>query len=142
MTKLSENFSLHEFECRDGSQVPDEYMDNVKKLVKNLQIIRDEIGCPITIISGYRSLEYNTKIKGAKRSQHMFARAGDLVAANLSSFELWEVIKRLIKEKKIDSGGVGLYTTFVHYDVRGWNSRWYGTGAKAALKEYQASKQE
>ena len=28
--KLTENFSLHEFRCKDGSDVPPELMDNVK----------------------------------------------------------------------------------------------------------------
>ena len=36
--KLEENFSLSEFKCKDGTQVPEELMDNVKLLAKNLQI--------------------------------------------------------------------------------------------------------
>ena len=65
--KLTTNFSLHEFRCRDGSDVPEEYMDNVRELAENLQILRDRIGMPITVISGYRSPEYNKKIDGARR---------------------------------------------------------------------------
>ena len=38
--KLSDNFSLSEFRCNDGTDVPDEYMDNVRKLAENLQILR------------------------------------------------------------------------------------------------------
>ena len=60
--KLTENFSLHEFKCRDGSVVPEELMDNVKELAENLQVLRDFIGKPITVISGYRSPSYNKKI--------------------------------------------------------------------------------
>ena len=40
-----------------------------------------------------------------------------------------------IKEGKMKKGGVGLYTTFTHYDVRGFNRRWYGKGAKDSDKK-------
>lgn len=133
--KLTENFSLHEFRCRDGSDVPDEYMDNVRELAENLQVLRDKIGKPITVISGYRSPEYNKKIGGARRSQHMFARAGDLIVKDMTPDELKAEIVQLIKEGKMKKGGVGLYTHFTHYDVRGFNRRWYGKGIKDYQKE-------
>ena len=41
--KLEENFSLSEFKCRDGSNVPDELMDNVCLLAKNLQVLREHV---------------------------------------------------------------------------------------------------
>ena len=122
--KLEKNFSLHEFRCRDGTDVPDEFMDNVRELCVNLQILRDHIDKPITIISGYRSPEYNTKIKGAKRSQHMSARAADIIVPGMTSLEVRDIIIQLIKEGKMVKGGVGIYPTFVHYDVRGYNARW------------------
>ena len=40
--KLEENFSLSEFRCKDGTEVPDELLDNVRLLAKNLQVLRDE----------------------------------------------------------------------------------------------------
>ena len=50
--QLSKNFKKKEFKCRDGTHVPDELMDNLVELVDNLQIIRDQIGMPMHIISG------------------------------------------------------------------------------------------
>ena len=76
------------------------------------------------IISGYRSPEYNKKIGGVKRSQHMLAKAADIVVSGMTSLEVRDVIITLIKEGKMDPGGVGIYPTFVHYDVRGRNARW------------------
>ena len=122
--KLEKNFSLHEFRCKDGTDVPDEFMDNVRELCVNLQILRDHIDKPITIISGYRSPEYNTKIKGAKRSQHMSAKAADIIVPGMTSLEVRDIIIQLIKEGKMVKGGVGIYSTFVHYDIRGYNARW------------------
>jgi len=128
--KLEENFELSEFTCRDGTSVPEEYMDNVRILAKNLQVLRDCTGRPVRVISGYRSPKYNTSIGGARRSQHMLAKAADIKISGLSPQEIKDIIECLICEGKMDKGGVGLYTTFVHYDIRGRNARWYGKGVK------------
>ena len=128
--KLTENFSLAEFKCRDGSNVPDELMENVQLLCENLQVLRDHLGKPIRVISGYRSPKYNRKIGGAKRSQHMLAKAADIKISGMTPAEVKSEIVALIKAGKMKSGGVGLYRTFTHYDVRGRNARWYGKGAK------------
>ena len=133
--KLTENFSLHEFRCRDGSDVPEEYMENVRELAENLQVLRDYIQKPINVISGYRSPSYNKKIDGARRSQHLFAKAGDLIVKGMTPDEVKEAIVHLIKAGKMKKGGVGLYTYFTHYDVRGFNRRWYGKGIKDYQKE-------
>tara|TARA_R100001509_G_scaffold163934_1_gene139815 strand:+ start:1479 stop:1865 length:387 start_codon:yes stop_codon:yes gene_type:complete len=122
--KITKNFNLQEFDCRDGSQVPQEYMHNVTKLCENLQVLREYINKPIIVISGYRSPEYNTKIKGAKKSQHMLAKAADIVVPGMTSLEVRNIILELIKEGKMCKGGVGIYPTFTHYDVRGYNARW------------------
>ena len=128
--KLTPNFSLHEFRCRDGTDVPEEFMENVQLLAENLQVLRDEIGVPIRVISGYRSPKYNTKISGARRSQHMTAKAADIVISSMEPSEVKAKIVSLIKAGKMHSGGIGLYTTFTHYDVRGRNARWRGKGVK------------
>ena len=128
--KLEENFSLSEFKCKDGSDVPEELLDNVKLLAENLQVLRIHLGKPIRIISGYRSPKYNRRIGGAKRSQHMTAKAADIKVSGMTPAEVKSEIIKLIKEGKMHTGGVGLYTTFTHYDVRGRNARWYGKGAK------------
>lgn len=128
--KLAENFSLWEFKCRDGSGVPDEYMGNVQKLADNLQVLRDAVGKPIRVISGYRSKKYNTRIGGARKSQHMCAKAADIKIKGMKPAEVKETIEWLIREGKMHKGGVGIYRTFVHYDVRGWNARWKGKGVK------------
>ena len=128
--KLTNNFSLHEFKCRDGTDVPEEYMENVRELAENLQVLRDKIQKPIVVISGYRTLSYNKKIGGARRSQHLIAKAGDIIISGMSPSEVKDTIVELIKEGRMKKGGIGLYTTFTHYDVRGFNRRWHGTGVK------------
>ena len=128
MTNLTKNFTLNEFKCPVGGEPKGELLANVQKLAKNLQVIRDSVGKPITIISGYRSPEYNQKIDGAKQSQHMFARAADIKIPGITPVQVYEAVLKLIKEGKMEDGGLGLYETFVHYDVRGVKARWFGTG--------------
>ena len=128
--KLTENFSLWEFKCKDGTNVPDELMENVQLLAENLQVLRSHLNKPIRLISGYRTPKYNRRIGGARRSQHMLAKAGDIKISGMKPAEVKAVIQQLIKEGKMMKGGVGLYRTFTHYDVRGRNARWYGKGVK------------
>ena len=128
--QLTKNFNLSEFRCRDGSDVPDELMQNAQCLAENLQVLRDNLGKPIHVISGYRSPKYNRKIGGARRSQHMSAKAGDIKIKGMTPKEVKEAIEELISKGEMVQGGVGLYTTFVHYDVRGRKARWKGKGVK------------
>jgi len=87
------------------------------------------------VISGYRTPAYNRSIKGARRSQHMQAMAADIRISGMTPVEVKAVIVGLIKEGKMMSGGIGLYRTFTHYDVRGRNARWSGTGVKDSFPQ-------
>jgi uncharacterized protein YcbK (DUF882 family) len=122
--KLTANFTLREFECNDGTTVPEKYISNVNKLAYNLQVLRDELKKPIHINSGYRHPAYNKRIGGAKFSQHLTASASDIVVRDITPKKLARTILKLIKQGKMNEGGVGLYNGFVHYDVRGKKSRW------------------
>ena len=121
--KLTKSFQLSEFACNDGTQVPESLIPNVKELAKNLQVLRDEIGESLTINSGYRSPSWNKKIGGVKSSMHLKAMASDLVCKSLTPKQLKAVIEKLIKEGKMKNGGIGLYPSFVHYDI-GATRRW------------------
>ena len=121
--KLTKSFQLSEFACNDGTQVPEALIPNVKELAKNLQVLRDEIGESLTINSGYRSPYWNKKIGGVKSSMHLKAMASDLVCKSLTPKQLKAVIEKLIKQGKMKNGGIGLYPSFVHYDI-GAVRRW------------------
>ena len=90
--QIEKNFNLKEFECRDGSPVPRDLLDNVKELCKNLQILRDFIEKPIIVISAYRSLEYNTSIGSKPTSQHRLGKAADIIVPGMTSLEVRNVI--------------------------------------------------
>lgn len=72
-TKLSKNFKVKEFACKDGT-------DEIKidrTVVGYLQAARDRFKAPIYINSAYRTPAYNKKIGGASNSYHMQGRAVD-----------------------------------------------------------------
>lgn len=114
---LTKDFHIREFKCKDGSKVPEALEANVRLLATQLQVLRDHIGVPITLNSAYRTEAYNAKIGGSPKSQHKLAKAGDLVTQKYTPKQLAAIIKKLIKEGKMVQGGVGIYPSFVHYDI-------------------------
>ena len=115
-TYLSKNFKVSEFKCNDGS-------DTVlisDKLVDLLQNIRDHFGAAVTINSAYRTESYNKKIGGATKSQHVNGTAADIVVKGATPLEVAQYVEHIMP----DSGGIGVYQSFTHVDVRTSRSRW------------------
>jgi uncharacterized protein YcbK (DUF882 family) len=121
---LSKDFSLREFQCKDGSITPKSVISNLEELAQNLQVLRDTASSRIRITSGYRSPKYNKRVGGAGESQHVYGRAADIQVDGLKPKEVYNLIEQLIADGKMKQGGLGLYPTFVHYDVRGNRARW------------------
>jgi len=122
--KLSTNFSISEFQSKDGSETPPMVILNLRKLAKNIQVLRDYIGKPIKINSGYRSPQHNAKIGGAKNSQHLTGKAVDIRVDGMTPKQLFDIIETLQNKGKMDIGGLKAYNSFVHYDIRGNFARW------------------
>jgi uncharacterized protein YcbK (DUF882 family) len=115
--KLTSNFSKSEFDSKDGTEMPDDVLVNVKIVAEQLQILRDFLNVPIKINSAYRSPAHNKKAGGVKNSQHLTGEAVDIVAKGITTNYLAYKINELIFKGKILEGGIGIYDTFVHYDI-------------------------
>lgn len=124
MAKITKNFSLEEFKCKDGSDIPNTALLNIVELARNLEVLRTAINKPITINSGYRSPKYNAKIGGVKDSQHLRGTAADIRVSGMTPKEVALVIEGLIESGKMKEGGIGVYPTFTHYDIRNRKARW------------------
>ena len=121
---LTKNFKLSEFNSHDGAKMPSDVLDNIKKLVKELQFLREYTKKTIYINSGYRTNSYNIKIGGSKNSQHKLGKAADIRIEDIDPKVVYELIEYLIKDNQMLQGGLGKYKTFTHYDIRGTKARW------------------
>jgi uncharacterized protein YcbK (DUF882 family) len=121
--KLTTNFSLNEFNKRNYN-VPTDVLRNLIELAKNLQVLRDEVKKPIKITSGYRPAEHNAKIGGATKSRHITGQAADLKIEGYTPKQVAAIIEKLIASGKMKQGGLGIYSTWIHYDCRGTAARW------------------
>ena len=122
--KLTQNFKKSEFDSKDGTEMPNEVFYNVQKLANNLQILREHLNRPIRITSGYRSPAHNKSVGGAKNSQHLLGKAADIQVQGMTPIEVKDAIENIIYCGDMLQGGIGLYNTFVHYDIRGTRARW------------------
>tara|TARA_R110000751_G_scaffold15179_6_gene49020 strand:- start:478 stop:873 length:396 start_codon:yes stop_codon:yes gene_type:complete len=123
--RLTKNFNQSEFDCRDGSIMPVDVFENIVELAENLQVLRDFVRLPIKVNSGFRTPEYNALlVGGAKNSQHLLGKAGDIVINGLQPVQVADIIMELIDKGQMKQGGIGVYNTFCHYDTRGNSDRW------------------
>ena len=120
--QVTKNFNMSEMEFYD--KVPANLLNNAKEVLTNIQILRDALGAPMTIMSGYRSPERNAAVGGATKSQHMEGNAVDLPCTTKTPLEMYNVVEKLTKEGKMKQGGLGIYDGWIHYDTSGNKSRW------------------
>ena len=118
--KLSANFTVKEFACKDGSDA----VLVAPRLVMVLQTIRDHFGTAVTINSAYRTPQYNTKVGGVAHSQHCYGTAADISVKGQTP----AAVAAYARELMPDWGGVGVYAGqgFTHIDVREARSDWNG----------------
>jgi len=122
--KLTKNFTREEFDSKDGSTMPADVLHNIQKVANQLQALRDVLGRSITINSGYRSPAHNKRIGGVRNSQHVKGTAGDIVVSGMKPKDVAKAIETLISSGDMLQGGIGVYPTFVHYDIRKTRARW------------------
>lgn len=116
--KLSTNFKVREFACTDGSDPI--FIDS--ELVTVLQKIRSHFGKSVTITSAYRTPSRNKAVGGETYSQHLYGKAADIKVKGVTPKKVAEYAEKILLNK----GGIGVYSTFTHIDVRGVKARWNG----------------
>ena len=86
--KLSRNFTLAELVATSHPRLQDtptlDVVQNLQKLcVHVLQPLRNAIGRPVYINSGYRSKRLNKRVGGVPNSRHLQGKAADIHCDNL-----------------------------------------------------------
>ena len=107
--KLSANFAVKEFRCKDGSDPI--FIDN-------------EL---VTLTSAYRTAAHNKAVKGATYSQHCYGKAADIRVQGVGVEAVAAYAETLLPNR----GGIGRYPVkagrpagWVHIDTRAAKSRW------------------
>jgi uncharacterized protein YcbK (DUF882 family) len=82
----------------------------------------EQTGQSYVINSGYRSPEKNSKVGGAKLSQHMTGKAIDVQVKG--SYE--ERAEFVVAASRAGFTGIGVYSSFIHLDIRPERVSWVG----------------
>ena len=113
---LSKHFRAREFQTGNSNIV---IVSNM--LLKVLDKLRDKIGEPIYINSGYRTPEHNKAVGGSTLSYHMYGMAADIRADGHTPKQLYTILDEMLK----GWGGLQEHETFLHVDMRTneWRSK-------------------
>jgi len=112
-TYVSKHFKISEFYCKCCGKVK---VDSI--LVQMLDRLRDWLGTPLYVTSGYRCASHNRAVGGADKSYHMKGQAADVHCKGEKTVkEIAEMARR------VGFGGIKEYKNFVHVDIgpkRSW----------------------
>lgn len=161
-TVLTPHFKLREFtesatamKYGIDNQPTPEVVENLRRLCTHtLEPLREKLGLPIVITSGFRTKELNDIIVHASRkSQHMSGQAADFHVAQgqvqgsrvQGSRELLiQAFRLIIEDESIDFDQLIIYPTFIHVSYvsqernRHQITKANGNGTYCALSRAQA----
>lgn len=125
--RLSRNFWLDEYVATSTGLFNLPTQRPVRRLMhltnRLIQPLRDAVGQPVNVTSGYRSPEVNRAVDGAPESQHLIGEAADINSVGYTPSELVGIIQslklpydQLIDETKTHPDG--RVTTWLHVSLR------------------------
>ena len=118
---ITKNFRYYEVWSGDirlgehSIEPPEEIRTYIFACVEQLQFVRDKIGVPIIITSGYRTPEWNKYVGGVKNSYHKKGMAVDTRAVGIPLFIYYSY---LLKYTKFNGYGYYRWKNFIHTDLR------------------------
>ncbi len=121
MAHDTKNFKVSEFACKHCGE------NKIDQRVLNMaQEIRDYLGVPVRVNSGYRCEEHNANVGGVKGSKHTKGLACDL-SCSLGAKKMKEAVQALRAEGKLQDLDycIRYGDRFIHIDCGGKRSRLY-----------------
>ena len=117
-TFVSSNFRSSEFDCKcENRECVFTFLD--EDLISLLQALRDKLGKPLIINSGYRCTAHQLTLKSTKGvSMHEQGRAADIVQPDLSGEELMR------HAREVGFKSVGIAKLWCHVDTRQETREW------------------
>lgn len=130
--RLSKHFTVEEFDCRDGTKVRPREYEGLSRLCRiYLEPLRAMYG-RVHVNSGYRTRSHNAAIGGATNSFHVYDihdgndQAADITCARGTPRQWHATLNAIRRRRRGGKGGLGLYDTFVHVDMRDYKADWRG----------------
>lgn len=118
MGNLSEHFTTREFACHCGCG----FADISSELIDLLEAARYALNGAVTINCGCRCPSHNKAVGGVPGSQHIQGIAADITVSGKTPKQVYAWFDAQFP----DTLGLGIYSTFVHVDVRQQRARWKG----------------
>ena len=115
--RLTENFVSTEFKSRTYPVI---FIDT--ELVKILQGIRNALGKPINVSSGFRTETHNKSVGGSKNSAHLMGKAADIWVAGTSARDVARIAAALYG--RTIAIGCHEKENYVHIDIV-YAGNWY-----------------
>lgn len=112
--KITENFWSGEFYCKCGicaRQIVE------KELVERLEHLRNSVGHPLLVNSGYRCARHNELVGGRPNSAHLYGKAADISSSGLTGKEIAQHAERYFDR-------IGVADSWIHVDVLPGAARW------------------
>ncbi|OYD06740.1 D-Ala-D-Ala carboxypeptidase family metallohydrolase [Paludifilum halophilum] len=113
------HFAWSEFHSKDGSGFSGGKVgsatvkENVRRLMYKLEALRKKAGdSPVTINSGFRSINHNSNVGGSSNSQHMYGIAADIDVSGKSVYQVRDIARTC------GFSGNKRYSSFNHVDSR------------------------
>ena len=113
MAEDTRNFKVSEFACKHcGENKIDQ------RVLDMAQVIREELGVPVRVNSGYRCETHNARVGGVKGSFHTKGLAADL-SCELGGKAMFEAVQKLYAANKLPELKYCIYyahKNFIHVD--------------------------
>ena len=96
-----------------------------------LEPLRKKYG-RVRINSGFRTAAYNRTVGGASNSMHIYTahdgndQAADIRCAKGGPRDWHRTLNAIRAKERGGKGGLGLYGSFVHVDIRDYKADWRG----------------
>jgi len=105
---MYKHFDISEFRCRETGE-----NDMKEEFIHMLDELRERVGFPMVVTSGYRSKQHTAERSKEKGGTHTQGIAADIAVSN--GFQRMNLVHEALK---MGFGGIGVARTFVHIDMR------------------------
>ena len=120
---ICKNFTTEELACK-GTDCCNGGNKCVDELVEKLQQLRDEVGFPIQISSGYRCKAHNRVIGGHPSSSHCEGLAIDALCSGQRALDLVAAAIPIFEGVGISQKSKSHNKRFVHLDIKPGKRMW------------------